>query len=112
MALGYGTVAYFDLISILIVMFLCLAAVSVPTLYLVTTYQGRNQLSQNFLHSLSFGNLGFSQTVCNDVSIGVGSLTLHCPVGEIWEIVSFGVTPHEAKILDSCLPNDETVKCY
>lgn len=38
MALGYGTVAYFDLISILIVMFLCLAAVSIPTLYLVTTY--------------------------------------------------------------------------
>ena len=112
MALGYGTVAYFDLIQTLIVMFLCLSLVSIPTLYLLSSYEGRNTSPAGFLHSLSFGNLGFSQTVCNDVSLGVSNLTLHCPVGEIREVVSFGVTPHEAKILDSCMPNEETVKCY
>ena len=60
MALGYGTVAYFDLILILIFMFMSLALVSVPTFYLLTNFQGRNSFSSGFLHSLSFGNLGFS----------------------------------------------------
>ena len=42
----------------------------------------------------------------------MSNLTLHCPVGQVYEVVSFGVTPHEAKILDSCMPNEETVRCY
>ena len=57
-------------------------------------------------------NFGFSQPLCHDVALGVGELTLRCPVGQIGQVTSFGVTPAEASILDACEPNEETIKCY
>jgi hypothetical protein len=36
---------------------------------------------------------------------------LVCNTGKIGRIVSFGVIPTEASVLDACLPNEETEQC-
>ena len=39
------------------------------------------------------------------------NLLFSCPAGTIQEVVSFGITPTDATILDACLPNNHTIKC-
>jgi hypothetical protein len=96
----------------LIIMFLLLTLLAVPSFYLFTNYEGRNRQNSGLLHSVSLGNMGFSQTICHDITLMVGKLTLACPTGKIQDVVSFGVTPKDAMVLDSCLPNNESLSCY
>ena len=56
-------------------------------------------------------NLGFAGPLCKDVNLAVGNIVLNCPAGEISEIVDFGLSPQDAEILDTCMPNTEVHKC-
>lgn len=108
MKLGFGTQAYFDIHVYLIGLFFFLSLLAIPSIYYYTTYASRNTSYSGFFHSISLGNLGFAEPLCKDISLGVGTLSLTCHTGRIMEIVSFGVTPREASILDACMPNEET----
>ena len=67
--------------------------------------------SDNFFWKLELGNLGFATSLCLDTPLGVGKVSVDCPSGKIAEIIDFGVIPHNAKIMDTCLQNNETRKC-
>ena len=56
-------------------------------------------------------NLGFSSSVCKEVALGVGKLSLHCDTGTIQKIVSYGVIPTDADVRDVCMPTAYTKKC-
>jgi len=43
--------------------------------------------------------------------LGVGDLTLTCASGAIKSIDHFGIVPSDGKLKDTCIENDETVKC-
>jgi len=55
--------------------------------------------------------MGFASSLCIDTPLGVGKVSLNCPSGKITEVIDFGVIPHNAKIMDTCLSNNETRKC-
>jgi len=69
-------------------------------------FQYSNNL--NKFRQLELGNLGFATSLCIDSPLGVGRVSLDCPSGVISEIVDFGIIPHNAKIMDTCLTNNET----
>ncbi len=112
MALGYGTQAYFDLHIYLIFLFLILVVLAIPQFYILLTYHNGNKTYSGLFHHIGLGNLGFAEPLCKDVALGVNTLKLKCDTGFITDVVSFGVTPNGASILDACMPNEETVKCY
>ena len=55
--------------------------------------------------------MGFATSLCLDTPLGVGKVSVDCPAGIVTEIIDFGIIPHNAKIMDTCLSNNETRKC-
>lgn len=108
MNLGFGTVVYFDIHFQLAVIFLLMLLLALPSMYMFAYYNHGNKHPDGLLHSITIGNLGFSHPKCKDTSLAVDRLDIYCSTGEIESIVSFGVIPSAASILDACLPNSET----
>ena len=52
-----------------------------------------------------------ASTFCKDTTIEVGKLHIACPSGEISELISAGVSPPYADVMDACLPNPNTIRC-
>ena len=111
MNLGFGTIAYFDIHFQLAVIFAIMLLISIPSLYLFAFYVNGNRHYDGLLHSIMIGNLGFSDTKCKDTALAVDRLNIVCSTGKIGRIVSFGIIPSDASVLDACLPNDETRQC-
>jgi len=111
MNLGFGTVAYFDIHFQLAILFAIMVLISLPSLYLFGFYKNGNRHWDGVLNFMSIGNIGFSNIVCKDTALAVNHLSLVCPSGQIGRIVSFGVIPSDAEILDACLQNEETKQC-
>jgi hypothetical protein len=105
--LGYGTVAYFNLLEHLIALFFILTLLGIPKMYLYSQY-GENKLSTNFLDYVEIGNIGYASPQCAAIDFGVGTLQIDCPTGVIKSVESFGIIPDDARITDACLPNRET----
>jgi hypothetical protein len=109
--LGFGTVAYLDFHRYLVMLYAIIVALLLPSLTLFLFYGDGRRTGSSFFTKFTIANLGFTSTLCRDVTFAVGDLTLTCPSGRIGEIVSFGIIPAEGKINDACLPNEETVTC-
>lgn len=101
MSLGFGTIAYFDIHFQLAVIFGIMLILAIPSMYLFAYYHHGNRHYDGVMHSIMIGNLGFSDTVCKDTSLAVDRLNLVCSAGQIESIVSFGIIPSEASILDA-----------
>lgn len=91
----------------MIILFLILTFLSAPSIFYFFT----SKSNTSFFRQLELGNLGFASALCEDVPLGVGKLSLDCPSGIITEIVDFGIIPHNAKVIDTCLSNIETKTC-
>ena len=111
MELGYGNQAYFDFHLYLIALFLILTVIAIPTYMIFVGFHDGNRIWSGYQHVISFGNMGHAQPLCKDIALGIGTLTLECPAGEIGEIGHFGITPSEARALDACIPNHESMEC-
>ena len=91
-----------------ILLFAGLTLLATPSMYLYWNYRDSTGENIGWMNKLQMGNLGYSSALCRDVHLGVGKLTLSCTTGVIKDVVSFGVIPERAKIVDACLPNEET----
>ena len=111
MNLGFGTIAYFDINFQLAVIFGLMILLALPSMYLFAYYENGNRHYDGIMHSIMIGNLGFSDTYCKDTALAVDRLNIVWATGKIGRIVSFGVIPSDASILDACLPNEETQLC-
>ena len=93
----------------MILLFSLLTFLSLPSIYYFLSYT--DDSSGGFFRRLEMGNMGFAQALCRDVPLGVGIMHLTCSTGFIQEIVSFGIIPHNANIMDACTQNVETDTC-
>ena len=74
--LGFGTVAYFDFHLYLMILYVIIVALLLPSLYLFLFYGDGRKIGSSFLNKFSIGNLGFSSAFCKDVTLQVGDLNL------------------------------------
>lgn len=113
--LGYGMIAYFNFYEYLILLFFVMTLLTLPSMYLFSTTQKGNQeytdQRQGRLFKYNMGSYGFSSTLCRNIGVGIGKLSLSCETGRIKKIVDFGIIPSNARILDACLQNQETKPC-
>jgi len=109
--LGFGTVAYFDFHRYLMILYAIIVVLLLPSLAIFLFYGDGRRVGSSFFTKFTLANIGFTSTLCKDVTLAVGNLTLTCPTGDIGEVVSFGIIPAEGRINDACLPNDETKQC-
>jgi hypothetical protein len=79
-------------------------------MWLFTTYKD-NSYTGGWMDALQLSSLGFAGVVCKDTNLAVGKLDLDCPSGLVSEVVSFGLSPSDAEIMDACMPNPETDLC-
>lgn len=109
--LGFGTVAYFDFHRYLMILYGIIVVLLLPSLTIFLFYGDGRRVGGSFFTKFTLANIGFTSSLCKDVTLAVGNLTLTCPTGQIGEIVSFGIIPAEGVINDACLPNEETQRC-
>ncbi len=93
MKLGYGIVAYKDMLWVLTLAFAVFTIISLPC---VLTYYSGDGYDQSYdqlqgYEVYSLGNLGYSSVQCAQIPVGIGILSLQCPYGTIGSIISYGV---------------------
>ena len=92
--LGFGIVAYLDMLFCLIWSFVIYSAFLFPTFVFFShgaAYDSVPEvLRSNFLDSY-IGNLGYSSVQCASIPQPVGQLVISCPYGTIGEIYDYGV---------------------
>ena len=84
-----------------------LTLLSIPSIIYFATHKQND----NIFRQLELGNLGFATSLCIDSPLGVGKVSLGCKTGVITEVIDFGIIPHNAKHMDTCLSNNETKRC-
>lgn len=99
--LGFGTVAYFDFHLSLMIFYVIMVLLLLPSLYLFLFYGDGRKVGSSMLNKFNIGNIGFSSALCKDVTLQVGNLKLSCPTGEIRQVVSFGIIPSDGKVNDA-----------
>jgi hypothetical protein len=116
--LGFGMVAYRDLMFTMFALFAVLTVIMIPV---ITFYNGQGGISdlnkKNWTGPLSLGSFGYSTSECQQVPFTLNSLPIVCPYGTLGSIVSAGVIPEGTTGQDLHLcnwnsaPEDFTTKC-
>lgn len=90
--LGFGIVAYVDMVWCLIYTFALYTILLLPTLFAFNGGQAYDnvQVKSSYLDSY-LGNLGYSSVQCAQIPASVGRLALSCPYGTIGEMLEYGV---------------------
>lgn len=93
--LGFGMLAYRDILRYMIAFFFVLTLIQLPVMWI---YSQGNGFDLAYLSGglpmyakLSLGNLGYSDTHCDQVPITIGQVRLHCTYGVIGEILDYGI---------------------
>lgn len=111
--LGFGIVAYVDMLWCLIWTFTLYTIFLIPTFM----YFGEGKaydavpaaLKSDYLDTY-LGNMGYSSVQCAQIPYSVQRLSLSCPYGNIGEFLDFGVTPR-ADNKDLCKNTAENSMC-
>lgn len=111
-ALGFGIVAYRDILWTLICVFGLFTLLVWPTKMAFesgTGYKGLNDAHVQYERS-SLGNLGYSSVQCSSIPVEVGVLTLSCPFGTIGDVYDYGVNFGDSSP-SNCADNDAIAHC-
>jgi hypothetical protein len=73
--IGFGTSAFFYILEMLMLLFLVLSVFGIGNMIFFYTY-GKSKDSLTILDLIEMGNLGFSSSHCNDVSLEISKLSL------------------------------------
>jgi len=107
--LGFGMVAYRDLMFTMFALFAVLTVIMIPV---ITFYNGQGGISElnkkNWTGPLSLGSFGYSTSECQQVPFTLNSLPIVCPYGTLGSIVSAGVIPEGTTGQDLFLCNWNT----
>ena len=108
--LGFGWYAFFVILEWLIILFSILSVISLLNIALYF-YLGDSKTSNIPLDFIELGNIGYASSMCKNIELGIGTLTLVWTSGQISHIESYGIMPSTAKYLDTCISNKDTQKC-
>jgi hypothetical protein len=81
-SLGFGIVAYRDLLYSLIWAFTFFSLLSIPTIYIYSNGGGYYSSKLGWEVD-SLGNLGYSSVQCASIPLGVETLVISCPYGTV-----------------------------
>lgn len=74
MQLGYGVIAYRDILWFLFLGFSLFSLLALPAMILYSKGQGYNLELEQGTEVYSLGNLGYASMQCNQIPIGVGTM--------------------------------------
>ena len=111
-SLGFGIVAYIDILWTLICVFGLFTVMLWPTLSVFHAGTGYKDVNPAVIqYELgTLGNMGQSSVQCAAIPIEVGKLSLTCPFGSVGEVLDYGVNTSEADIAN-CANNDSINQC-
>lgn len=89
--LGFGMIAYRDLLLTFVYLFTVLSLILLPAMLYYKGHDGI--LSPLSFSTWSLGNMGYSSAQCSNIPLEVGKLSAQCPYGQIGQIYTFGVNP-------------------
>jgi len=110
--LGFGIVAYIDMLWTLILVFLLFSILLIPTLISFRDGSGYKAIGQR-LSSYevgTIGNMGYSSVQCTGMPLEIGSINLFCPFGAIGELYDYGVNLSD-QTATNCANNDAIESC-
>jgi len=109
--LGFGIVAYVDMLWTLIYTFTLYTVILLPTMMFFSSGTAYDSVivKSSYLDTY-LGNLGYSSVQCAQIPANVGRLALDCPFGEIGEILYYGVNT-ELKDKYNCEINNSNAAC-
>ena len=105
--LGYGIVAYVDILYTMIWVFVAFTILMLPTMSGYKSgiaYDGDNHVG---FASGMISNLGYSTVECRNIPVSLGSIAITCPYGTVGKIFEYGVNnPDSGSPIDACINND------
>ena len=93
---GIGIFSFFKQLEKLMVLLTILTVFCFCNIGMYWHY-GNSKVSNNLIDYIQLGNLGYSSSLCKNIEISIGKLTLDCPAGQISHIKSYGIIPSTAK---------------
>lgn len=102
--LGFGMVAYRDLMVTLIALFTFLTVLMIPTAIMYGNHEGI--INPTTYQRFSLGNMGYSSTQCQRIPYDLRKITLFCPYGFVTNIRSIGINPEGSVDRDSCVETE------
>ena len=110
--LGYGIVAYIDILWTMLGLFVLFSLLLFPTM---RAYQSGTAFHGDHRPGWAtgmIGNLGYSTVECAMIPVSVGRVAVTCPYGSVGEIIDFGVNNQASgSPPDACLTNDQNRSC-
>jgi hypothetical protein len=111
-SLGYGIVAYVDILYSMIWAFLLFSVMMVPTMQAFKSgnaYEGNVHAG----HATSMiSNLGYSNMECRNIPMSLGNIAITCPYGTVGKIFDYGINHEESgSPVDSCVNNNQNRGC-
>ena len=97
---GFGIIAYFDLITMMMILFSVLTLLNLPALFIYSSYSGIQY--QKGYSSMMLGNFGESSSQCVASPISTGSIFMTCPTGVISSVYQPGLISRNDVQKDTC----------
>jgi hypothetical protein len=108
--LGFGMVAYKDLMWTSILLFTVLSILMSPAMFYYKSFNGISEPKS--LAKFSLGNMGFSKAECVMVPFDLTEIPIYCPYGAISEIKYIGINPDlPTASKDACMDTKENAVC-
>jgi hypothetical protein len=113
--LGFGMVAYRDLMFTMFALFAVLSILMIPVMSFYNGEGAINDLNKkNWTGPLSLGSFGYSTSECQSAPYTLNAVPVNCPYGTLGQVVSAGILPEGTLGKDLYLCNwdsaDEALK--
>ena len=111
--LGYGIVAYTNIMERFIWVFLLFTLLLVPTMM---SFKANTGYEDDALAGYATGmisNLGYSSVQCHAIPFSLGQVSLSCPYGTVGQIYDYGMNSKDSGggPIDACLTNEYNSEC-
>ena len=105
--LGFGIVAYIDILYSFACLFVFFSLLLTPTILAFMRHEGLDTREFKSYEKYMISNLGYSSVECEFIPISVGRITIQCPFGTVGRIFDYGVNnPDYGSPIDTCLNNN------
>lgn len=110
--LGYGIVAYVNILYTMFWTFLGFSVLLLPTIQAFKSGVAYADDAHVGYANSMISNLGYSAVECRNIPVSVGKLAITCPYGTVGKIFEIGVNnPDSGSPVDSCVVNDQNKQC-
>ena len=112
--LGFGIVAYVNILWMLIWTFTVYTLLLLPTMFSYsdgTAYSAVPEAVKSSYLDSYLGNLGYSSVQCASIPSKVGQLNIDCPYGKIGKFLDYGINPL-VKNKNICVNDSSNEGCY